>query len=360
MIYLVGIDTLNIGFYVARFLLSEEEQIQFERRKELAKSGVFKSNSGCPIELRGFSFDILAKGSPPYTYILQSDDLTVKIARRPSNKMFPEVFIEFRSQFLWRYGYREAFNIVEKWVEGWAGIISNVVSRGDLCADVSGKHQVDLSHVVSRARKVKEHFEIDEVLAGEEYYLNKRPTGLVIGSGPCLMRIYDKTLQVGKSGNSWFMELWKATGWDGVIPVTRVEAQLRRDFFKRFDITTHADFIEHLPDIYQYMVEEWVSVRQPIPDANCSRWPEADFWKEVQGAYNQFGNATGILTKQHINEARLERLLPQVAGGITSLLALSDGVSFDDLKKHVEIYHRGRGTTVENAIEMKRKRREMI
>jgi hypothetical protein len=185
MILLAGLDTLHHGFYVKAFALTKEELIDLEERKQAARTGVFKSSSGFPVTFRGYDFQILAKGSPPFTYILVSDDMTVKFAKNPSNKQFPEVFVELRSQLLWRYGYVEAFRVVKDWVRSWAWGFDDVISRGDLCLDLSGQHQVDIEHVVSRARKVKEYFEVEPFTKAEHYYYNKKRTGITIGSGHC-------------------------------------------------------------------------------------------------------------------------------------------------------------------------------
>ena len=106
MIYLSGIDTLVIGFYVKVFNLTDEDYIALNTAKELAKAAVFKS-SGELINFKGMDVVIRPAGQRPYTYVLQNNDFTLKLAKEVSHGMFPEIYIELRSQFLWRWGYRQ-------------------------------------------------------------------------------------------------------------------------------------------------------------------------------------------------------------------------------------------------------------
>lgn len=107
----------------------------------------------------------------------------------------------------------------------------------------------------------------------------------------------------------------------------------------------------------QYLAEDWITIRQLATDTNRSRWPIVEFWQEVQGAFPNFGEATGILTKRRIHEAMLEHLLPQAAGLMTSVIALSDDGTPDSFVPLAKAYLHGRGTTLEEVIERKRKRR---
>jgi hypothetical protein len=360
MIFIGGVDTQHHGFYVKSFGLTKEEWKELELFKGLAReSGMFRSD-GIPLTFRGFNFRILAKGAKTYSYILVSDDMTVKLAKRPSNKMFPEVFVEFRSQLLWRYGHVEAFRFVSNWIRSWAWGFDDVISRGDLCVDLSGQHQVEIEHVVSRARKVKEYFEVEPVTNMEHYYFNKKRTGITIGSGNCLMRIYDKTVEVKKSDKGWFHDLWKEKGWDGESTVTRVEFQLRREFFKSFGITTYEQFLEKMGDIYSYLADDWISVRKPNDDVNRSRWPVSELWQDVQGGSSQFGVKHGNLTKRQINEAKLERLLPQAVGSYTSAISLMKTGNNEEFAEAASRLLAKKGTTLEEAVEAKRKLRGML
>lgn len=359
MILIAGIDTLHIGFYVKDFSLTKVDWERFKQCKEAAQAGMFKSDV-VPITFKGYEFRLLPKGAKLYAYILVSDDMTVKIARKPSNKLFPEVFVEFRSQLLWRYGHREAYRVVKDWVRSWAWGFDEVISRADLCLDLAGQHQVELEHVVSRARKVKEYFEVEPITNAEHYYYNKKRTGITIGAGKCLMRIYDKTAEVLKSDKGWNHDLWKQKGWDGESTVTRVEAQLRREFLKDFGIADYGQFLEKMGDVYSYLVDDWISVREPNGDVNRSRWPVAEFWLEVQGGSNQFGVKHGNLTKRQITDAKIKRLLPQAVGSYTSVLSLMKVGNNEEFVDAASKLQARKGTTLEEAVEAKRKRRGMI
>jgi hypothetical protein len=167
-------------------------------------------------------------------------------------------------------------------------------------------------------------------------------------------------VEVQKSDKAWFHYLWKEKGWDGESTVTRVEFQLRRDFFKKFSITTYEQFMEKIGDVYSYLVEDWISVRKPNDDVNRSRWPVSEFWQEVQGGSNQFGGKHGNLTKRQINEAKIERLLPQAVGSYTSAMSLMKIGNNEEFSEAASRLLARKGTTLEEAVEAKRKRRGMI
>ena len=109
-----GLDTLFIGFYIQEFILSDTEWQSLAENKEKAKASVFQKG-GTLIEFQGKHFSIQAAGKSPYTYVLVSNDLTVKIALKPSRLKFPEIYVEFRSQFLWG-GYKDAYLLVREWI----------------------------------------------------------------------------------------------------------------------------------------------------------------------------------------------------------------------------------------------------
>jgi len=107
-----GLDTLFMGFYIQEFILSDIDWQSLAENKEKAKASVFQTG-GTLIEFRGKHFSIQPAGKAPYTYVLVSNDLTVKIALKPSRLKFPEIYIEFRSQFLWG-GYKDAYLLVRE------------------------------------------------------------------------------------------------------------------------------------------------------------------------------------------------------------------------------------------------------
>jgi hypothetical protein len=86
-IFLAGIDTLFIGFYLNRFKLNEEDWTYLEAAKESAKATVFRS-SGYQINFKGTEFVMRPAGKKPYSYVLENVDITLKLAKTVSTGKF--------------------------------------------------------------------------------------------------------------------------------------------------------------------------------------------------------------------------------------------------------------------------------
>ena len=354
MIYLAGIDTLVIGFYLSKYNLTDEDYIALNNAKEKAKAPTFKS-SGYLINFKKIDLVMSPAGKKPYTYVLLNDDFTLKLAKEVSNGRFPEIFIELRSQFLWRLGYRHIYGFIKEWVSTWAEIKSDVVSRADLSTDIKGFPDIKIKNIVSRARKGKSYLQLIPIQQGEIYYYGSKITGWVFGSGPLMMRIYDKLSESKIVHKEWFHDLWKQGGWDGESDVTRVEIQMRREFLKDFNVTTFESFEESLGDIFRYITQDWFTLRKPSGDKNRSRWPVTPFWSEVQASINNFGQIYG-LARGRIKEVKENILIPQIAGLITSIGAIKDNFAFEDLRYEVNRHYRKKGQTMAEAIAEKKKR----
>lgn len=358
MIYLSGIDTLIIGFYLTEFKLTDEEWKSLSDAKERAKAPVFRS-SGSLIEFKGIYLVMRPSGINPYTYVMQGDDFSLRLAQKISKNKFPEIFVEFRSQFLWRFGYKNAYSFIKEWISNWTEIKSDVVSRADLTADVSGFPDIKIENIVTRARQRKEYYKFEPIRDGQFYFYGSKHTGYAFGSGPLMIRIYNKTLEAKKSRKEWFHELWKEGGWDGSSDITRVEMQLQREFLKDFNVTTFESFQDALGDIFRYITQDWFSLRLPSDDKNRARWPINPFWSEFQGAINNFGEIYGQI-RGKIKQAKETLLIPQAVGLITSIGALRESFAFGDLFAEINRYLRKKGLKLEDAIQEKRKRRSMF
>lgn len=359
MIYLTGIDTLVVGFYISEFNLTDEDWTALSNAKEKAKATVFKS-SGSLTNFKGLDFVMWPSGKRPYTYILQHNDFSLLIAKKVFNNKTPEVYVELRSQFLWGFGYKKAYSSFRDWLSGWAVIKSDVVSRADLTVDISGFPSIKIKNIISCARNKKKHFQFEPIKDGEIYYYGSRETGWRIGSGHLMLRIYDKPLEIKtKSHKEWFYDLWKRAGWDGETDIARVEMQLRRNFLKEYGVTTFQSFQDALGDIYRYVTQEWFTLRKPSSDKNRARWALTPFWSEVQRAINNFGEIYGQIRGQ-IKEPKLGSLIPQAAGLISSIGALMGDFAWQDVKYEIDQHLRKKGSNLEDLIAEKRKRQGMF
>ena len=111
---IAGIDTLEIGYCIREFKLIDEEWDIMAKAKESAQTTRF--DKGTAIKFRGYEFTVMRTGSLRYKYILSNEDFDVCIfveARMGSS--FPELKVRFKSQFLWRHGWKAAVIKIDEW-----------------------------------------------------------------------------------------------------------------------------------------------------------------------------------------------------------------------------------------------------
>ena len=86
----------------------------------------------------------------------------------------------------------------------------------------------------------------------------------------------------------WFLDLWRAGGWDGRAPVTRIEMRYTRDFLReirpgRRDSTTMTCWTGWA--ICGATVPGVAALLCPTPtDVNRARWPLHPLWEVIQHA----------------------------------------------------------------------------
>ena len=290
-ILLAGIDTLAIGYQVEEFKLSSDEWQALAFAKESAQDRVF-SSEGVPVQFKGRDFSLSPKGSRGYEYILRNDDVTVQLAQRAEGgASYPEVRVTFRSQYLWRHGWRGCVSAIQKWLDTWLVVGAEKVSRLDLCVDVNlslPDIQLRSNEVVSKSRTREEFFI-------QNHFVGLAETGFTFGKGNLMCRIYDKLAEIAHSQKVWFTDLWQKKGWDGDSSVTRVEFQCRRPFLKSMQVDTLQDLEAQLGDLWAYMTD-WIVLKDNNPnDSNRTRWPMKSFWKVIRQAVPSFGVVTGVM-----------------------------------------------------------------
>ncbi len=325
---IAGIDTLEIGYCISSYKLSENEWIRIAEAKEGAQATSF--DKGTAIKFRGYDLTVLRTGSTRYKYILSNEDFDIRIfADARMGLDFPELKVRFKSQFLWRNGWIAAVKKLDKWLRTWADISEVKVSRIDITVDFLGELPTlspELREVVTRAKNKREYGNY------ERYSQGKQQNGYRFGANDVLCRIYDKTLEITLSGKKWFEELWKVLGWKKGDAVTRVEFQCRRKIIKKMQIKTIDDLILIVPDLWRYLTVDWLTIRVIQDDTHRTRWPISSFWQTVQGALPYFGQVTGVSFLRQLIPKKdiLER---QARGLLYSLTALaSKSLTGSDIK----------------------------
>jgi hypothetical protein len=144
--------------------------------------------------------------------------------------------------------------------------------------------------------------------------------------------IYDKTRELRASGKTWQAAHLRARGWDGVAPVTRIEAKFRAASLTEFasmgfdlrPLDALVRFDEWARELWSYATRK--SVRYVVPsegDTNRSRWRPREDWAWIQslGELHRAPPARARVITPAQREERAKRASRSVIRGLVSLAA---------------------------------------
>jgi hypothetical protein len=265
--------------------------------------------------------------------------------------------VKFISSYLWSFGYREAFENFMEWFKCFGiPVISNRISRVDICVDTDEVQfvQSDIKGVVTKARLKTKHFVSDEYFDGRKF------SGFTVGRGnPSLVRVYNKTLEIIKSGKTWFYQVWIENGWNGTGDIWRVEAQIRRQILKEFCINKVENLWDLEPGLWAYFTQKWMSIKQPSGE-NVSRWRTKKKWVLIQTA--GLSQKASPLVRESVITGNIERLLNLGSGVMISIATMTGNDNLNDtariLANWSEISLEKKSTTLE--AEKNRRKKKFI
>ena len=334
---IAGIDTLEIGYCISHYKLSEGEWNRILEAKESAQSTLYDKGTG--IKFRGYNFTVLRTGSVRYKFILSNEDMQIRIfSDARSGLYFPELKIAFRSPLLWRHGWQNAVRKADEWIRSWANVTEVKVSRIDIMVDFMGQLTIlspELREVVTRSRKKREFGNY------ERYAEGRKANGYRFGANELICRIYDKTAEILRSDKKWFENMWSEKGWEKDEVVTRVEFQCRRKIIRQMQIQTIEDLFLIVPDLWRTLTDEWLTIRIIQDDSHRTRWPISGFWQTVQSSVLCFGQIFGVSRIKQMR-SKGEILERNARGYLLNLAALAlkslEGNDIEYGKRYVEYF----------------------
>lgn len=303
---LCGFDGIYIGYY-----------------GEVLKD-VYNVLSRCgEIPISEMNFKVRWKSQGAYRVVLDNDCLNIRLGNIAPSQYSPSVYVQVKSAFLWSAGLEEMHRQVISIVTDIYGRAPEreQVSRADVFADFVGVKPFQPGDVEKFPTRAK-----SKVV----YYDGARVNGFVIGKGDIQARVYDKTLEIRKSGKTWLYELW---GVDQNGQVWRVEFQLRREALKGFRVETFEDLMNTSQALWDYCTSKWLSVR-----TNARLM---SFWKKVQAAKFKAGdNPAQLVKRERMRSGMTEKQAAAQIGGIVESYARSQEIelnstAFNQLIPHV-------------------------
>ena len=279
---LCGIDTLDLGIYVDwRGEEYKDQRADLMSRFDDAKIGAQANGGYVDVTPSDRHYIVLPTGKRPnYRYHLKFAEYHLFIAVTKEPKYSPNTYVSINSETLWGRGIQGAIDLVSSDIKSFGGAVKRILlSRCDLCADFklpSGLTEDFLkSHSVTRSRKAA-YYTGGGCL--ETHYVGSK-------GAPILLRLYDKGKEVVVNNKEWFRKLW---GTDNIDNVWRIEFQLRREALKQFDINTVEDLKDKSYGVWNYLTDQWFSLRLPDHEKQDRRAIHP-FWKNVQECASRFG-----------------------------------------------------------------------
>ena len=305
-----GLDTLVVGFGVNEFLDSDCWEALKAGKVEAQAGGSIFNKGLADIDFNGKPFELASRGSKGYEWILNNGDLSMLIAKEArGGTIYPECYVTFRAEYLWRVGGDRAFREVNDWLAKFMNVAFDKISRADLAVDLGmALPDIDMfKDVVSQSRNKQRFSEV------REFACDSRMTGYWFGAGDLIGRIYDKSLEIMETGDKYMTPVWEAHGWDGGSPVTRVEFQTRRDKLKEFGVDSYSDLRNLRTDMWRYYTTKSLRICDRGSETHQARWKVKPYWQIAQEAGSRFGEAQGIMPMKQ-SKADADRLVQQLLG----------------------------------------------
>lgn len=264
-----GVDSLYLSYPGQ---VDRHVALMLQELKEAAQSFDERAQA-----LAGYSngehhFTVLGRGRGRFAFVLEDGWFRIELSNA-SASVLPLAHVQVRSEYLTAVGMEEAISNLDRLlpefgrVNGPAGL-----SRIDLFVDFMT--DLDLTgipggHWVKRCRKRDIHEDRDYV------------TGITFGAGnEVSARLYDKTVEIKKSGKDYLKPLWRAQGWEEGQTVWRMEFQVRREGLPEGLKIPASETVPLLGALWAYLTTEWLRLCIPSDgDETRTRWPVHPFWE---------------------------------------------------------------------------------
>ena len=278
-----GIDTLKVSFYADWADFSEYESLL--ETKELLQATEFELSA--PISIGFLKFNLHRSGVRFYPLRLTCGDITLLLSKTVSTASRPTIRLEIGSLSS-QTALLNTLSTIKVWFEqNGIEIVREVVSEVHLAADFIGQ-------AIEHLNLTNEDFWIYKAVSFTVHRHNRRLSGVSIGKGDIMLRVYDKVLELQSAHHKQevFSDLW-GVPFSKDLNVTRVEYQLRRPVLKDFTdlehckegVTTVDDLLKGLNALWLYCTVDWARFVKTLVDRDNNNQSQAlvsDFWSIVR------------------------------------------------------------------------------
>lgn len=314
-----GIDFLKVNFQVTWDDYTFLDTIDWIKKKIQETDDIEMEAFIC----KGLHWNVQRTGTTKFTYRLKSGDVTILLSRREAKGNMPNLRLEIGSLSS-QTCLLQVVNDVKHWLDRQGAVfVKEQVAEVHLAADFIGLSLQSLD-IENQDRWIQRSHTF------APYYRHRRLTGISLGQGDFMLRVYDKITELKRSEHKQevFRDLWQVQAYDE-HPVTRVEYQLRRPVLKQFNhkeycngIDTVKQLLFGLAALWKYATEDWAKFMSTIVDRHNnhqSRAVYSDFWVIVRSVV-----WTGLIElnrENPIKHKNIDALRKQARGILMSIAA---------------------------------------
>lgn len=266
------VDTLKLQFY-PNYNTTLEEMENYNKTVDMfiekkSEAMEIKNHDNqkrfVNVEFNNNKFRVMAVSQSSFNVVLQNGDISIGLLKHSRSHNNPLIKVEFRAEFLLRFGYEKAIQSVKNLINNFFENYLIKVSEIHLAKDIQGYEFSSLDfHRTKTLSKTKTIFHND---ISSEYYYGNKFTGYSIGKGDEMLRVYNKTAEIAHKKEKAFIQVlsWSYNpNWNQSRNVWRLEFQLRRERLKHllgnnglFDSLDNV--LKSIADLWSYCVSRFV------------------------------------------------------------------------------------------------------
>lgn len=261
-----GVDSLYLS-YPGQLSASVDAELRelkklAQDRDDLAAKAQYK--------LGDHIFEVKDKSSGLFPFTIEDNAFQIRLSAHHAKSM-PMAYVKVSSHYLSHKTPAEAEAHLRPLLYPLGEASPPKVSRIDLFVDFASS--VDMEGWSRRAWVTK-------ASSVSQYAQDQTFTGWLIGAGSALMaRLYNKRIEIQKSGKTYLEPLWREAGWDSVQPVWRLEFQFKREVLDQLGLNSVPGVLGNLNGLWSYVTTEWLKLTIPSDsDKTRSRWPIHPLW----------------------------------------------------------------------------------
>jgi hypothetical protein len=325
-----NIDTLHASYFgplrtaLAKELAEKRTTLVagMEERRRPSTS----NSAAASVLLGAAAFELHPCMARGYRYRLVNSDLTLMVAPEPRG-LQGNIRAQLGSAFLWREGWSSATAHTEQLIKLMIkdGILTRAtgIGRIDICVDFQGWEPTpsDLNRFIARAEYSGTHN-----IAGVA-------CGLTFGKGGIVARIYDKTLEIGKSSKDWMIPVWASSGFDYSSRVWRLEFQVGRPPLLEMKLACMSDALKDLGRLWSYLTTKWLRLTEPDMNRR-ERWRTDRAWEII--SKSAFGSIGGPALRERVQDITRERIIRGLLGYVKALAALNGHSTLKETMRQAE------------------------